>query len=158
MNQENIQLNAHNKSEYPPTHTAEHLLNQTMQRMFGCPRSKKTHIERKKSKINWTLETCPNDEQVREIEQKINELIRQNLPVTTELVHRDEVPAEVSLDKLPADASEVLRLVRIGDYDICACVGTHVASTGEIGEFKITSTSYNDREFRIVYKVFPQGE
>ena len=52
MNQENIQLNAHNKSEYPPAHTAEHLLNQTMQRMFGCPRSKKTHIERKKSKIN----------------------------------------------------------------------------------------------------------
>ena len=158
MNQENIQLNAHNKSEYPPAHTAEHLLNQTMQRMFGCPRSKKTHIERKKSKINWTLDYCPSVEQVREIEQKINELIRQNLPVTTELVHRDNVPAEVSLDKLPSDASEYLQLVRIGDYDICACVGTHVASTSEIGEFKITSTSYNDGEFRIVYKVFPQGE
>ena len=158
MNQENIQLNAHNKSEYPPAHTAEHLLNQTMQRMFGCPRSKKTHIERKKSKINWTLDYCPSVEQVQEIEQKINELIRQNLPVTTELVHRDNVPAEVSLDKLPSDASEYLQLVRIGDYDICACVGTHVASTSEIGEFKITSTSYNDGEFRIVYKVFPQGE
>ena len=158
MNQENIQLNAHNKSEYPPAHTAEHLLNQTMQRMFGCPRSKKTHIERKKSKINWTLDYCPSVEQVQEIEQKINELIRQNLPVTTELVHRDNVPAEVSLDKLPSDASEYLQLVCIGDYDICACVGTHVASTSEIGEFKITSTSYNDGEFRIVYKVFPQGE
>ena len=152
------QLNDHNKAEYPPMHTAEHLLNQTMQRMFGCPRSKKTHIERKKSKINWTLDYCPSVEQVQEIEQKINELIRQNLPVTTELVHRDNVPAEVSLDKLPSDASEYLQLVRIGDYDICACVGTHVASTSEIGEFKITSTSYNDGEFRIVYKVFPQGE
>ena len=158
MNKENIQLNAHNKSEYPPAHTAEHLLNQTMQRMFGCPRSKKTHIERKKSKINWTLDYCPSVEQVQEIEQKINELIRQNLPVTTELVHRDNVPAEVSLDKLPSDASEYLQLVLIGDYDICACVGTHVASTSEIGEFKITSTSYNEGEFRIVYKVFPQGE
>lgn len=158
MNKENIQLNAHNKSEYPPAHTAEHLLNQTMQRMFGCPRSKKTHIERKKSKINWTLDYCPSVEQVQEIEQKINELIRQNLPVTTELVHRDNVPAEVSLDKLPSDASEYLQLVLIGDHDICACVGTHVASTSEIGEFKITSTSYNDGEFRIVYKVFPQGE
>ena len=151
-------LNEHNKTEFPPAHTAEHILNQAMVRMFGCSRSRVNHIERKKSKINWTLETCPNDEQVREIEQKINELIRQNLPVTTELVHRDNVPAEVSLDKLPSDASEYLQLVRIGDYDICACVGTHVASTSEIGEFKITSTSYNEGEFRIVYKVFPQGE
>ena len=48
MEQE-IQLNGHNKQEYPPMHTAEHILNQTMIRMFGCERSKNTHIERKKS-------------------------------------------------------------------------------------------------------------
>ena len=30
-------LNAHNKEEYPPAHTAEHILNATMVRMFGCP-------------------------------------------------------------------------------------------------------------------------
>ena len=46
MEQE-IQLNEHNKQEYPPMHTAEHILNQTMVRMFGCPRSKNAHIERK---------------------------------------------------------------------------------------------------------------
>ena len=46
MEQE-IQLNEHNKAEYPPMHTAEHILNQTMVRMFGCPRSKNAHIERK---------------------------------------------------------------------------------------------------------------
>ena len=45
MEQE-IQLNGHNKQEYPPMHTAEHILNQTMIRMFGCERSKNTHIER----------------------------------------------------------------------------------------------------------------
>ena len=43
MEQE-IQLNEHNKQEYPPMHTAEHILNQTMVRMFGCPRSKNAHI------------------------------------------------------------------------------------------------------------------
>ena len=42
MEQE-IQLNEHNKQEYPPMHTAEHILNQTMVRMFGCPRSKNAH-------------------------------------------------------------------------------------------------------------------
>ena len=43
-------LNAHNKEEYPPMHTAEHILNQTMVRMFGCPRSRNAHIEKKKNK------------------------------------------------------------------------------------------------------------
>ena len=43
-----IQLNDHNKQEYPPMHTAEHLLNATMVKTFGCPRSRNAHIERKK--------------------------------------------------------------------------------------------------------------
>ena len=146
-------LNAHNKEEFPPAHTAEHLLNQTMVRMFGCGRSKNAHIERKKSKINWPLAQAPTPAQITQIEQTISDLIAQDLPVTYEYVGRDAVPAEVALDKLPDDASETLRLVRIGDYDVCACIGTHVASTGEIGSFRITSTSYNDGVFRIVYKV-----
>lgn len=56
-------------------------------------------------------------------------------------------------NKLPEDASETLRIVRIGNYDICPCIGSHVKSTKEIGQFKITSTSYKDGSFRIVYKV-----
>lgn len=148
-----MELNAHNKAEFPPAHTAEHLLNQTMVRMFGCERSKNAHIERKKSKINYDLTACPTAEQIAEVERKINELIEANLPVTYEFVTRDNVPENVTLDKLPSDASETLRLVRIGDYDVCACIGTHVASTSEIGQFRITSTSWNEGSFRIVYKV-----
>jgi Ser-tRNA(Ala) deacylase AlaX len=148
-----IQLNEHNKDEHAPAHSAEHLLNQTMIRMFGCERSRNAHIERKKSKINYNLAKCPTAEQVAEIERKMNELIAQDLPVTFEYVTRDNIPEGVTLEKLPEDASETLRIVRIGDYDICACIGNHVASTREIGTFKITSTSYNDGSFRIVYKV-----
>lgn len=151
--EQGIILNEHNKAEFPPTHTAEHLLNQTMGRMFGCERSKNAHIERKKSKINFLLSQCPTPEQVAEIERRINELIAQDLPVTYEFVTRDNIPEGVKLDKLPEDASETLRLVRIGDYDICPCIGTHVASTREIGQFKITSTSFNEGSFRIVFKV-----
>jgi len=152
MEQEPI-LNEHNKQEYEPAHTAEHLLNQTMIRMFGCERSRNAHIERKKSKINYNLETCPTLEQVAEIERRMNEVIQQDLPVTFEFVTRDNIPEGVVLDKLPEDASETLRIVRIGDYDICACIGSHVKTTKEIGTFKITSTSYNEGSFRIVYKV-----
>ena len=74
-------LNDHNKEEFPPMHTAEHLLNQTMVRMFGCERSKNAHIERKKSKINFDLAECPTQEQIKVIEDKINELIAADLPV-----------------------------------------------------------------------------
>ena len=146
-------LNAHNKEEHRPSHTAEHLLNQTMVRMFGCERSKNAHIERKKSKINFDLSQCPTAEQVAEIEKTINDIIAADMPVTYEFVTRDTVPAGVKLDKLPEDASETLRLVRIGDYDICPCIGQHVESTKEIGSFRITSTSYNEGSFRIVFKV-----
>lgn len=146
-------LNEHNKDEHAPAHTAEHLLNQTMIRMFGCERSRNAHIERKKSKINYLLPTCPSADEVAEIERHMNELIAQDLPVTYEFVTRDTIPQGVVLDKLPQDASETLRIVRIGDYDICACIGKHVESTAQIGSFRITSTSYNEGSFRIVYKV-----
>ncbi len=150
---EELILNQHNKSEYPPMHTAEHLLNQTMCRMFGCERSRDTHIERKKSKINFILQERPTDKQIADIEEKINKLIAEDLPVTYEFVDREHIPAEVKLDRLPEDASETIRIVRIGNYDVCPCIGAHVASTAEIGSFRITSTSYNDTSFRIVYKL-----
>lgn len=148
--EQNSQLNAHNKKEYEPAHTAEHLLNQVMIRKFGCERSRNAHIERRKSKINYTLSQSPTPKQIQEIEERMNDLIAQDLPVTYEYVTRDNIPDGVKLDKLPENASETLRLVRIGEYDICPCIGRHVASTKEIGFFHITSTSYNNGSFRII--------
>ena len=152
-----MELNAHNKAEFPPMHTAEHLLNQTMVRMFGCERSQNAHIERKKSKINYTLKSEPTAEQIAEIERIMNDLIQQDIPVVYDFVTRDEIPEGVTLNKLPNDASETLRIVRIGDYDVCACIGAHVKSTGEIVSFHINSTSWNDGNFRIVFKVGAQS-
>lgn len=153
--EQTIELNAHNKAEFPPMHTAEHLLNQTMVRMFGCERSRNTHIERKKSKISYHLSEEPSVEQVEQIVQKMNELIQADLPVTYEYVQADEVPEGISLDRLPEDASEMLRLVRIGDYDLCPCIGLHVASTRELVEFILLGTNWDvEREnFRIRFKL-----
>ena len=102
------QLNAHNKAEFPPMHTAEHILNGTMVKMFGCPRSRNAHIERKKSKADYELAEAPTEEQIREIERRVNEQIARNLDVTIEFMTRDEAAALVDLSKLPADASETL--------------------------------------------------
>ncbi|MDE7374689.1 MAG: hypothetical protein K2M86_05120 [Odoribacter sp.] len=147
------QLNAHNKQEYPPMHTAEHILNQTMGRLFGCERSRNTHIERKKSKCDYTLTPAPAPEQIQEIENEVNRVISENLPVTVEFVSRQNVPEGVDLSKLPEDASETLRIVRIGSYDVCACIGQHVANTSEIGKFKIISTDYQNDTLRIRFKL-----
>ena len=112
-------LNEHNKEEFPPAHTAEHLLNQTMIRMFDCGRSFNAHVERKKSKMSFHLSQKPSRQEEKEIERRMNELIEEDLPVTFEFVTRDNLPDEVSLERLPDDASETIRLVRIGDYDVC---------------------------------------
>lgn len=148
-------LNVHNKEEFPPAHTAEHLLNQTMIRMFGCERSTNAHIERKKSKISYVLDHKPSRHEERDIERKMNELIDEDLPVSFEFVNRDNVPEGVSLDRLPEDASETLRLVRIGDYDVCPCIGKHVRSTSQIGRFEILGTNWDEEKhtFRIRFKI-----
>ena len=153
MTNETPILNEHNKQEHPPMHTAEHLLNATMMKMFGCPRSRNAHVEKKKSKCDYILDAEPTAEQVAAIEAKINEVIAQNLDVTIEFLHREQAASVVDLSKLPEDASETLRIVRIGDYDVCACIGTHVQNTSEIGTFKIISHSYENGIWRLRWKV-----
>ena len=124
-----------------------------MVRLFGCPRSRNAHIERKKSKCDYLLDACPTDEEVARIEAAVNEVIGRNLDVTIEYMPRSEAAALVDLSKLPEDASETLRIVRVGDYDACACIGAHVKNTAEIGTFKILSHDYADGRWRVRWKV-----
>lgn len=152
------ELNAHNKTEYPPMHTAEHLLNQTMVRMFGCERSRNAHIERKKSKISYNLPEEPTPAQVEAISEQMNRLIAQDLPVNYQFVRADQVPEGIKLDRLPEDASQTLRLVSIGSYDVCPCIGLHVAHTAQLGRFVLLGTNWDSEKhnFRIRFKL--EGE
>ena len=159
--------NEHNKEEFPPAHTAEHLLNQLMVRMFGCERSSNAHIERKKSKISYILDHKPDRKEEKEIEQRMNELIDEDMPVSYQNVTRSELEgiimeaepdspeSRLSLERLPEDASDTIRLVRIGDFDVCPCIGKHVRSTSQIGRFEMLGTNWDNdkRSFRIRYKV-----
>ena len=149
------QLNAHGKEEYPPMHTAEHLLNQTMCRLFCCERSRNAHIERKKSKISWLLPAEPTARQVQQVADTMNRLIAEALPVTYEFVLAADVPPEVKLDRLPDSATDRLRLVRIGTYDVCPCIGRHVDNTAQLGEFVLLGTNWDEEKhsFRIRFKL-----
>ncbi len=155
MEESEFMLNEHHKEEFPPAHTAEHLLNQLMVRMFGCERSKNAHIERKKSKMTFVIDHKPSRQEEKAIEVEMNRLIADDMPVTYEFVDRDHIPADVKLDRLPEDASETLRLVRVGDYDVCPCIGKHVRSTAQIGKFVMLGTNWDEptHSLRIRFKI-----
>lgn len=141
------------KNYDPQMHTAEHILNQTMVRMFGCSRSMNSHIERKKSKCDYQIPYKPTNEQIQEIEKLVNDVIALNLPVTDEEILKDEASQFLDLSKLPNNAPELLRVVRVGHFDACACIGPHVENTSQIGQLFITSHSYSDGILRLRFKL-----
>jgi Ser-tRNA(Ala) deacylase AlaX len=146
-------LNEAKKEYHRPMHTAEHILNQTMVRMFGCSRSVNAHIEKKKSKCDYFLTQEPTDEQVTEITRRVNEVIGMHLPVYDEMMSREKAATLVDLAKLSDEAGDMLRIVRVGDYDACACIGQHVENTSEIGTFEIISHDYENGRWRVRFKL-----
>lgn len=136
-------------------HTVEHILNQTMVRMFGCGRSHNAHIERKKGRCDYEISSTLTPEQIIAIEQQVNSVVEQALDVKCRLVTRAEAAQLVDLSRLPEDASSTIRLVSVGNYDHCACVGEHVKNTAEIGIFFITSYSQENGILRLRFKLKP---
>ncbi len=146
-------LNEHNKQEYPPMHSCEHIINRTMVNLFGCGRAVQAHIERKKSKLDFSLDRCPTPEECSQIEDTVNEVIAQKLPVYTEFISQEEARGRFDLERLPEEASDTVRVVHVGDYDECLCIGTHVENTSAIGRFIISSSSYENGVFRMRFKL-----
>lgn len=153
---EQPQLNEHNKQEYPPMHTCEHIVNRTMVNLFGCGRAVSAHIERKKSKLDFALDAQPTEEQLKQMEDMVNEVISRHMPVTTEFISQDEAATRFDMKRLPDGASQTVRVVHVGDYDECLCIGAHVENTAEIGVFKIISHDWNDGILRIRFKLLPR--
>ncbi|HRR18385.1 MAG TPA: hypothetical protein P5231_06335 [Ignavibacteriales bacterium] len=144
------------KEYCPEMHTAEHILNQTMVRMFNKGRSFSNHIEKKKSKCDYkNFERNLTPEEIQLIENKVNEIINMNLNVYEELIEYDAANKLYNLERLPDDISsqDKVRIVKVGDYDACPCIGEHVKNTSEIGMFRIISTSFENGILRIRFKV-----
>lgn len=142
-----------NKDYNREMHSAEHILNQTMVRMFNKGRSFSNHIEKKKSKCDYHFDRNLTEMESEEINKKVNEIIQKDLTVTEEFLHRDEAIKNYKLSQLPNDAGDTIRIIKIGGYDACPCSGVHVKSTKEIGKFQIISTSYEDGVLRVRFKL-----
>jgi len=143
-----------NKQYHPQMHSAEHILNQTMVRLFNCGRSFSNHIEKKKSKCDYHFERDLTDSELEEIERRVNEVIQNDLKVVEEFIGKDNAEKEYNLTKLPDEVGETIRIIKVGDYDACPCSGLHVSHTNEVGRFKIISTGYDDGKLRIRFKLF----
>lgn len=142
-----------NKEYDPRMHSAEHILNQTMVRMFNRGRSFSAHIEKKKSKCDYHFDRQLTQEELNTIESKVNEIINLNFSITEEYLLREEALKSFSLDKLPDQAGDNIRIIKIGDYDACPCIGKHVISTKGIGGFKMISSSFEDGVLRLRFKL-----
>lgn len=146
-------LNQHNKQEYPPMHTAEHILNGEMARRYGCGRAFSAHVERTKSKLDYHLRQPLTDDDLRSLESYVNDVIARDVEVTEEYISQEEARQRFDMSRLPEGASDTVRVVHVGDFDQCLCAGTHVARTSEIGQFRITSSRYQDGVQRLVFKL-----
>ena len=141
------------KQYNPQMHTAEHILNQTMVRMFNCNRSFSNHIEKKKSKCDYHFEKALTEDEITEIQDEVNNIIQQDMPVVEEFISRGEAEKKYNLSKLPDGVGDSIRIIKVGDYDACPCSGLHVSHTKEIGKFNIISTNFEDGVLRIRFKL-----
>jgi misacylated tRNA(Ala) deacylase len=153
MNEDLYQEIKSNKQYNPQMHSAEHILNQTMVRMFNCGRSFSNHIEKKKSKCDYHFDRDLTEEEIELLNKKVNEVIQQDLIVKEEFCQKDEALKMFNLSRLPEDAGEKVRVIKIGEYDACPCSGLHVTSTKEIGNFKIFSSDFKEGVLRIRFKL-----
>ena len=137
----------------PRMHSAEHILNQTMVRMFNRGRSFSAHIEKKKSKCDYHFDRDLTEQEIKSLEEQVNQVIKMNLEVSEKFLTREEASNRYNLERLPDDAGDTVRIIEIGDYDQCPCSGAHVNSTEEIGSFNIISTSFENSILRIRFKL-----
>jgi len=141
------------KSYDPQMHSAEHILNQTMVRMFGCERSFSSHIEKKKSKCDYLFNRPLIPEEETELTHRINQVINSHLDITEKLISLAEAEGSFNLQRLPEDSGDTIRIVSVGDYDNCPCIGPHVKNIADIGQFQLVSSSFEEGVLRIRFRL-----
>lgn len=97
-----VEFNAHGKKAYPPMHTVEHVINGAMVKLFGTGRSVGAHIEKGKSRMDFTLHRTPTDADAQALEAEVNRVLSLALPVTFQVVPQAEAEQYgVDLSRIP---------------------------------------------------------
>ncbi len=128
-------------------HTAQHILSQALLRV-ALADTVGAHLGETESTIELSTLNL-TEENLREAEEKTNEIIMQNLSVNISFSEHEKL-AELGVRRIP-DRQGKFRLVGIGDFELTACGGTHCTSTGEIGLLKIIGIEKIRKNTRITF-------
>lgn len=141
---ENVRLivNAQARSKTAANHSATHLLHAALRKVLG------DHVTQKGSlvgpnrlRFDFTHSIAVTSEQLREIEKLVNQQILANNEAHTKLMTPDEAIAEGAMALFGEKYGDVVRVLRLGDFSVELCGGTHVQRTGDIGLIKILNES-----------------
>ncbi len=137
-------------------HTAQHVVSGVVYDLYKA-RTVGNQIYHDRSRIDFAPVTFTS-EMITEVQDKCNEIFSKGTPVEITTASRDVLENEIdaqraNLDLIPKSVRD-LRVVTIGDFDVCPCAGTHVRSLAEIGTVSITKRERKgkDRE-RITYEI-----
>jgi alanyl-tRNA synthetase len=142
------EVDAARRRDHMQQHSAQHVLSSAFVRLFGMP-TVSFHMADDYCSIDLETPTLSRD-QVEAAERRANEIMIEDLPVDVRYVTRDEAE-DLGLRKLPPAERDQLRLIDIRDWDLTACGGTHVSSTGQIGGILLRKTEKVRQGYRVEF-------
>ncbi len=147
------QIDATRRRDHMQQHTGQHVLSAAFVRLFNTP-TVSFHMGDDYCSIDLDVAALGTPtltkEQIESVERLANEIILENRPVAIRFVTRDEA-AKLGLRKLPSGERDELRLIDIRDFDLCACGGTHVNQTGQIGCILLRKTEKVRHGWRVEF-------
>lgn len=140
-------------------HTATHLLHKALQMVLGPHAQQKgSNITPERLRFDFSHSEKMTPEQLKQVEEIVNDAIRRNLVVTMETMTIEEAKAKGATALFAAKYGEQVKVYAAGDFSMEVCGGPHAATTGELGGFKIQKEESSSAGVRRIKAVITAKE